>query len=631
MKNFDVIIIGGGHAGIEAAWAASGLGVQTAMLTMDTQAIGRMSCNPAIGGVAKGQIVRDIDALGGLMGVLSDRAGIQFKMLNSSKGPAVWGPRAQQDMDLYSEVSQEYLKSRPNLSLIHGELAAFKIHGPREFELSTLDGQTLSCANVIITSGTFLGAVMHMGEQETVGGRIGENSAMALSQYIQTLGIKTRRLKTGTPARLKASSIDYSQTEIQHGDDMPIAFSFRTDWELNNHATCWITRTQGITHDILRAGFDRSPLFTGKIKGLGPRYCPSIEDKIDRFGDKNSHQLFLEPEGIDSGRIYVNGFSSSLPGDIQEKALKTIPGLEQCEILKLGYAVEYDAIDATQLHATMEMKDYPGLYFAGQVCGTSGYEEAAAQGLMAGINAAQQVLKGPPFILGRTESYIGVMIDDLIRLDIDEPYRMFTSRAEYRLFLRHDNAEERLMPKGRELGLIDNDTWEKYEESRLRVKAISSALNETKIKMETANPYLKSIASSPLKESVKAIKLVKRPGVEFNQVFEWLQYPAELDVEFIHRFNDKDKLESYAQVLYSGFYERQMRDIERHRKMENFHIPEGFEYHQAVALSMEARNKLTDKRPQTIGQAQQIAGVRPADISALIYYLKQKGLAEQVD
>ncbi len=617
MKKFDIIVIGGGHAGIEAAWAASGIGASTALLTMETSAIGRMSCNPAIGGVAKGQMVRDIDSLGGLMGILSDHAGIQFRMLNSSKGPAVWGPRAQQDMDLYSDMSQKYLETRKDLTLIDGELAQFEIMGPRSFRLATLDGEMIECQDIIITSGTFLGAVMHTGEASSGGGRIGEASSDKLSEYIQSLGIKTRRLKTGTPARLKANSIDYEQAEIQYGDKDPVAFSFKTDFELRNDATCWITRTSQETHDLLKKGFDRSPMFTGKIKGLGPRYCPSIEDKISRFEDKSSHQLFLEPEGADSSRIYVNGFSSSLPGDIQISALKTIPGLQNCEIIKLGYAVEYDSIDATQLKATMEMKDFPGLYFAGQVCGTSGYEEAAAQGLMAGINAARTHQAKTPFILGRTDSYIGVMIDDLIRLNIDEPYRMFTSRAEYRLFLRHDNAEERLMPLGREIGLIDDETWSKYQASRSRVEALNIALRETKITEKTANPYLESIPSSPLKESVKAMQLIKRPGVEFDKVLDWLDLPEGLTI--------KDKLESFAGILYSGFYNRQVKDIERHQKMEKFFIPNDFDYHQAKVLSMEARNKLTQHRPQTIGQASQIAGVRPADISALIYHLKNKG------
>ena len=613
LNEYDLVVIGGGHAGIEAAHAGAKMGVKTLMITMEVSAIGRMSCNPAIGGVAKGQMVRDLDAIGGLMGVLADQAGIQFRMLNSSKGPAVWGPRAQQDMDLYSELAQKTLKILPNLDLKDGELQKFTRHTNGVFELVTDTNEVFFAKTVVITSGTFLSAVMHTGESKTAGGRIGEKSANELSNYLHQNGIKTRKLKTGTPARLKASSLDYSKTEVQHGDESPWAFSFRTQAPLSNEATCWITNTSAKTHAILRSGFDRSPMFTGKIQGLGPRYCPSIEDKVNRFSEKDSHQLFLEPEGKDTGRIYVNGFSSSLPKEIQEEALRTIPGLENCEILRHGYAVEYDAIDATQLQPTLEVRTLPGLFFAGQVCGTSGYEEAAAQGLLAGINAALKVKGEAPFLIGRSESYIGVMIDDLANIPLNEPYRMFTSRAEYRLFLRHDNAEFRLMKKGVDLGLADQDVYDRYLDSRAKIEKTRSYLQSTKVTEAEVNPYLETIGSTPLPEAVRAITLVKRPFVTLDKVLEISKSPIEL--------NAKEKLELYSEELYQGFFERQQKDIERNKKMEDARIPENFDYLSATALSIEARQKLVVIKPITLGQALKIEGVRPADISALVYYL----------
>lgn len=629
---YDVTVIGGGHAGIEAAHAAARMGRATLLVTMDLKAIGRMSCNPAIGGVAKGQLVRDVDALGGLMGYVADRSGIQFRMLNLSKGPAVWGPRAQMDMDDYAARMQDILSRTPNLALRAGELLDFERENPGRnagaisaFKLRLATGggeETVVSWTLVITSGTFLGAVMHTGLEQTPGGRVGEPSAMALARTLKERGLRTRRLKTGTPARLAADSLDYSEVEVQHGDAEPFPFSFRTEGKLRNRATCWITRTSRETHAILRQGFDRSPMFTGVIQGIGPRYCPSIEDKIARFADRDSHQLFLEPEGLGSGRIYVNGFSSSLPAEIQDAALRTLPGLKNCRVLRYGYAVEYDAVDATQLHPTFECRspELEGLYFAGQVNGTSGYEEAAAQGLVAGINAALKVRGGEPFILGRADSYIGVLADDLVHLEIDEPYRMFTSRAEYRLHLRQDNAEERLLERGHALGLVDDATLAKYHARAAKLEAMRARLAETKIAAAEINPFLEGEGSAPVSESVYALPLLRRPEIAFPALAARLGIPLD-------DWSHVEKTAFEASERYAAFAERQRRDIERSRKLAHLRIPADFDYAEAKGLSGEALQKLSRNRPLTVGDASRIAGVTPADVSALIYYLNRRAVA----
>jgi tRNA uridine 5-carboxymethylaminomethyl modification enzyme len=621
MKNmYEVVVIGGGHAGIEAAHAAARLGCSAAMVTLDLEAIGRMSCNPAIGGVAKGQLVRDIDALGGLMGVVADQAGIQFRMLNRSKGPAVWGPRAQMDMEEYAALMRRALESTPNLELISGELLDFERRKDGGFKLHLSGERILISRTLIITSGTFLGAVMYTGLQGTAGGRIGEPAAQELARTLKGMGLKTRRLKTGTPARLKAGSLQYDEVEVQEGDMEPFPFSFRTQGPLRNRAVCWITRTSSETHQILRTGFDQSPMFTGAIEGVGPRYCPSIEDKVARFADRESHQLFLEPEGLGNDRIYVNGFSSSLPREVQDAALRTIPGLRHCEVLRYGYAVEYDSVDASQLHPTFECREIPGLYFAGQVNGTSGYEEAAAQGLLAGINAALNVKQREPFLLSRAESYIGVLADDLVNLEIEEPYRMFTSRAEYRLHLRQDNAEERLLEKGHVLGLVEDAVLSRYHIQRDRVEEMKKRLFETKAVPESINPFLEARGGRGLSGSEPALSLLRRPEVPLPDLLEHLG----VDVS---GWTSAELVAVEANERYRGFQERQRREIERNQRLSDLRIPQNFDYKAAHALSVEARQKLDVKRPLTVGQAQKIAGVTPADVSGLIFHLQHRHAA----
>ena len=606
--NFDVIVIGGGHAGIEAANAAHKIGVKTAMLVLDKKSIGRMSCNPAIGGVGKGQMVRDIDAMGGLMGKLADAAGIMFRTLNSSKGPAVWGNRAQCDMNLYSELAQKML----NVEVIEGEATSIeKTNNGWKIGLNHSPLSIINSQLIIITTGTFLNSKMYTGlDTITVGGRVGEQSSDLLADSIKKLGIKMRRLKTGTPSRIEPASVDFSKCEPQFGDQFPWAFCNKTDAsKLYNSAKCYLTRTTKETHKILEAAFEKSPMFTGKIQGLGPRYCPSIEDKIKRFGDKESHQLFLEPETKDIGRIYINGFSSSLPEEVQIEAMHTIPGLENAKVLQIGYAVEYDAINATDLHQTLECKKHSGLYFAGQVCGTSGYEEAAAQGIIAGINAALKIKGKEPFILTRADSYIGVLIDDITSMEWNEPYRMFTSRAEYRLFLRADNAEERLSEKAYNAGMLSDDEWNYFLEEKKSIEQAKKFLSENSGTPEQIAPILAESGQAPIHERTRWQSVLKRPGIKAETFFEIAAPHIKL--------SRKSKWHILSEELYSGFFARAKDEIESLRKMSNLKIPPNFDYGKINALSTEARQKLSAAMPLTLGAAAKVAGVRAGDMAVL--------------
>lgn len=634
IAEYDVVVIGGGHAGIEATHAAWKLGVKTAMLTMEINAIGRMSCNPAVGGVAKGQIVRDIDALGGLMGLLTDKAGIQFRMLNMSKGPAVWGPRAQCDMKFYSEVAKEVITNLPGLDVIEGELAAFERMSDGRLELTLLDGKRYVTKSIVITSGTFLASKMFTGLDTSIGGRVGEPSADKLSECLAREGVQLRRLKTGTPSRLDPDSIDFNECEVQHGDDSPWPMSDRHldntvpgrdasyFWgnpgaqTVRNDCVCWITRTNIKTHDILRSGFKDSPMFSGRIHGKGPRYCPSIEDKINRFGDRDGHQLFLEPEQADIGRVYINGFSSSLPADIQLQAIHTIPGLTRAKVLQIGYAVEYDSVDATQLYPTFECKKVPGLYFAGQVCGTSGYEEAAGQGLMAGINAALKVKGEEPLILGRSESYLGVMVDDLVNVLLDEPYRMFTSRAEYRLFLRSDNAEARLKEKARKIGMLSESDFADWVRRRELMATIKERLTTTSALPEEANSILSEGGQALATERTRWINVLRRPGIDPEMFFK----VAVPDLNISRR----DQWYMYAEEIYAGFFDRQAREIDDQKKMESVKLSPDLDFMQITAISIESRQRLNAQKPLTLGQASRIPGVRPADITVLAHWLENR-------
>ncbi|MCL2101146.1 MAG: tRNA uridine-5-carboxymethylaminomethyl(34) synthesis enzyme MnmG [Fibromonadales bacterium] len=606
--NFDVAVIGGGHAGIEAANAAWKMGMKTAMLVFDKKSIGRMSCNPAIGGVGRGQMVRDIDAMGGLMGHLADQAGIMFRMLNASKGPAIWGYRAQCDMDLYSKLAQAALQNLSGLQIIEGEATQLE-REKDSWKIMVQSGLQIFCKAAVIASGTFLSSKMFTGlDKSSIGGRIDEPSSDLLALSLRKLGLRTRRLKTGTPSRIDYNSVDFSKCEAQSGDIEPRAFSSKSDAaNLRNNAKCYITKTTKETHRILEAAFDRSPIFKGKIQGLGPRYCPNIEDKIQRFADKESHQLFLEPETENAHRIYLNGFHSSLPEEVQIEAMRTIPGLENAHVLQIGYDVEYDAINATDLHTTLECKKYPGLYFAGQVCGTSGYEEAASQGIIAGINAALKIKGKEPFLLSRADSYIGVLLDDITAMEWNEPYRMLTSRAEYRLFLRADNAEQRLCEKAYNAGILTEDEWKNYTQEKSRIDEAKKILSETSGAPEQIAQVLTS--GNPITERAKWLSVLKRPGIKAEDFFALACPQVPL--------TRKEKQHILSEELYSGFFIRAAEEIANQQKMANFRIPQNFDYSKVNTLSIEARQKLSAAMPLTLGAAAKIAGVRAGDTAVL--------------
>jgi len=623
--NFDIIVVGGGHAGIEAACAASKMGLSVGFFSMDKYALGRLSCNPAIGGSAKGHLVKEIDALGGVMGEIADRSGIQFRLLNRSKGPAVWASRSQNDRIIYSQIALEVVERHPNITIIEKGVTGIVTEGDRVSGIVASDGSFSSANAVVLCSGTFLNGLMHTGHTQTSGGRFGEKPAIGVTESLTSLGFIAGRLKTGTPPRLNKNTIDWSQLLEQPGDENPQPFSFRTDksnFPILPQLSCYITYTDPDVHKILEKGFADSPLFTGLIKGVGPRYCPSIEDKIVRFADKTKHQLFLEPEGLDSDLIYLNGFSSSLPADIQYEAVRKLPGLQNVEMVRPGYAVEYDYFPPHQVDSTLETKRIGGLYFAGQVNGTSGYEEAAAQGLVAGINAALKILGRGEFALKRSDAYIGVLIDDLVTKSTDEPYRMFTSRAEHRLLLRQDNAYTRLAHFGFDFGLIsqeENNIFDKHK--TLFYRGVSFA-GSFRLPPATINPLLLEKGSSPVSSSEPLSKLCKRPDVNLVELLAFVDPNDFPEISGINQTPDLiTQIETH--LKYEGYIKRQQEAIDKLGKYEDLKIPLDFDYLGLKALSTEGREKLNSVKPRSVGQASRISGVTPSDISILLVYLKR--------
>ncbi|MBW7887378.1 MAG: tRNA uridine-5-carboxymethylaminomethyl(34) synthesis enzyme MnmG [Bacteroidetes bacterium] len=614
---YDVIVVGGGHAGIEASLSASRMNCSTLLISLKVAAVGRMSCNPAIGGTAKGHLVREIDALGGEMGKIADATGIQFKMLNMSKGPAVWSPRCQSDREWYSRDAQRRVLAE--LDLLEDSIADFLVEENRIRGLRTFLGYEVFCTSLVLCAGTFLNGLMHTGEKNRSGGRFGEAPSRGITEALRELGFVSGRLKTGTPPRIDIDSIDISKTEIQGSDDPPFPFSYQTEKITNRLIPMYLTHTNEKTHKILEKGFDRSPMFTGRIKGVGARYCPSIEDKVFRFADRNRHQIFLEPEGYDTNVVYVNGYSTSLPEEIQYEGLRSIAGLENVKMIRPGYAVEYDYFPPHQLKHTLETKLISGLFFAGQINGTSGYEEAAGQGLIAGINAALKVQKRNPFILKRSDAYIGVMIDDLINKSTDEPYRMFTSRAEYRLILRQDNADRRLMRSGYELGLISKNLIERLNEKENKIKECISFLNIKTISPKTVNGILEKKNENPISENDLLTKIVRRSNIQLEDilpVFENITIK-----EFLLDNEVRQQVE--IDVKYEGYIQRQYEQITRFEKFEEYEIPGEFDYSKISSLSREGKEKLQKIRPRSIGQASRISGVTNADVSVLSIFLKQ--------
>jgi len=615
--SYDVIVVGAGHAGCEAAAAAANLGSKVLLVTMNMQTIAQMSCNPAMGGIAKGQIVREIDAMGGYSGIVADLSMIQFRMLNRSKGPAMWSPRAQSDRMLFAAKWREMLENTPNVDFYQDMVKGLLVKDGRACGVITGLGHHIESKAVVLTNGTFLNGVIHIGEKNFGGGRAAEKAATGITEQLVSLGFESDRLKTGTPPRIDGRSLDYSKMEEQPGDDDVVGFSYTDTIKPTQQRSCWISYTNQTVHDILKTGFDRSPMFAGRIDGVGPRYCPSIEDKINRFAERERHQLFVEPEGWNTVEIYVNGFSTSLPEDVQYKALRLVPGFENVRIFRPGYAIEYDYFPPTQLKHTLETKLISNLFFAGQINGTTGYEEAACQGLMAGINAHQKVKELSPVILKRSEAYIGVLIDDLISKGTEEPYRMFTSRAEYRTLLRQDNADARLTPLSYKLGLASQERMDRVLQKSQQVQEIKDFLKNNTVTPDQINPYLASLNSSPVAEKQKLEKILLRPDVELETLSKALPFLEET----LSSYTRESIEQASIQVKYDVYIEKEKELVLRMGQLEDLEIPETFDYKKIQALGNEAREKLNRVRPRTLGQASRISGINPSDVQILMVYM----------
>ena len=614
---YDVIVVGAGHAGCEAAHAAAKMGSKVLLATMNMNTIAQMSCNPAMGGVAKGQIVREIDALGGMSGIISDKSTIQFRMLNKSKGPAMWSPRSQNDRMKFAEEWRLALEQTPNVDFWQEMIREIVVKDGRVVGVKTGMGIEIAAKAVVLTNGTFLNGVIHIGEKQFGGGRTAEKAATGITEQLVSLGFEAGRMKTGTPPRIDGRSLDYSKMEEQKGDEDPVSFSYMTTEKIKEQRSCYITYTNQAVHETLQTGFDRSPMFNGRIKGLGPRYCPSIEDKINRFAERDRHQIFVEPEGWSTVEIYVNGFSTSLPEDVQYKALRKIEGFENAKMFRPGYAIEYDFFPPTQLNLTLETKKIQNLYFAGQINGTTGYEEAACQGLIAGINAHNKVHEKDEFVLNRSDAYIGVLIDDLINKGTEEPYRMFTSRAEFRILLRQDNADLRLTELGHKLGLASDERMEKMLDKKNDVKRLLNDLKQKKVDPEIINTGLEDLNTATIREKASVLQLLKRPQIGIPEL---MKLDNEL-ASYLSNYKQEVLEQAEIQIKYDSYIDKEQKLAERLDSLENYRIPEDFDYSKISALSAEAKQKLNKMKPATIGQASRISGVSPADISIVMIYL----------